>query len=254
MNAFPLYDLITLANQSPAGFDKGLASDIERLADLTIFRTEKLGVIEAANSLINEFINFRFELVQKQDLIMEYLDNADKWLSETIIEQYEGRPTYVTLESNYVQSLDLYKSILSPLASQIDMSMLGEFPKISSMGQFSNLMQSLPSGPLMLQQFKQLFRISAMFDYALLTCALLFDGKLKLTASERKILSDKVRESAEDYAVLLALFGLWNPEDGDERQLVRNVKIKLSYVESLNIGPGEKRYSTKDLNQVLTGE
>lgn len=249
---FPLYDLVTLAEQSSEGLDKGLASDIERLVDLTIFRTEKLGVVEASNSLTGDFINFRLEIVQKQALITEYFENAEKWISETILEQYEGKPRFVVLESTYVQSLDLYKSILNPLLSNLDLSLFGELPKIDSIDHFTDLIQSIPAGSVLLQQFNQLFKISATFDYALLTCALLFDEKLKVSAPERKILSDLLQETTEDYAVLLSLFGLWNPADEDERQLVRNVKIKLSYVESLHLGQGGKRYSIKELNQVLT--
>lgn len=248
----PFYDLVQIANNEGEGFDKDLKTAIKNLVDLTIFRTEKLGINEASYSLVNDFINFRLVIAQKQEIIAEYFENADKWLAESIVEQYEGKPTYVALESNYIQSLDLYKSILGPLTAQIDVSMFDGLPKINSIEQVFGLMQNIPSGSVLIQQFNQLFKTSAAFDYALLTSALLFDSKIKLTASERKLLTEMVRETAENYAVTLSLLGLWTPEDEDERQLVRNVKIKLSYVESLNMSQEEKRYSAKELNQVLT--
>ena len=90
---------------------------------------------------------------------------------------------------------------------------------------------------------------SLALDYALLAAELLFDKKININKFEREKLRSLLKDATEDYALYAYQLGLWFPDENDESQWMRNIKIRISLWESKF---NSESFTTNNIKQIIS--
>lgn len=78
-------------------------------------------------------------------------------------------------------------------------------------------------------QLISLLLSSVNFDYSLILADLVFQKKVTISNEKVKNLEKLMKESITDYGASVATnLKIWEPDNDDERQLIRNIKIKIA--------------------------
>lgn len=222
-----------------------LREKIENFIDLTKYRTEKNGVLDSAVSLKEEIFDIRLEFVKLFNLPNEYFKNLEDSISKKIWMTYSNPSRYKSLNEAIVICLKTYFKIVNPIISKVEKDFMIANKLFTSENVNYHTIDALVAmypGDLFLK-FKQWLDASLTFDFALVLSELILNKELKLKKQQIDVLIKLVKSSIEDFGFLSSLFGAWTPDEEDEQQIIRNMKIRLAanHTDVLSSKPYEKQ-------------
>ena len=107
-----------------------------------------------------------------------------------------------------------------------------------------------------IEAMEQMPNDSIRFFAKMLKCSLFFDGlvfvhhlwQTKELDVNLEELAQSIRSTVSHYGAYCTMIGLWQAEDDDERQIIRNIKILAAHFRS-KVEPG-KLYKIEDLEKM----
>jgi hypothetical protein len=193
-------------------------------------------VNEASFSLFDQLFKLRLEILSNRQLVNRIFEGLDDLLTERIKQQFKSVTVFKDLEQSFINSINIYR--------QINLTIIGKFES----NEFILLDDEIDNSSMKFSTFKHLLsnysfgreipflltflESSLMLDYAFIVTELVFDKELQMTDDEIKTLNQLLKNSIEDYAVGASFLGLWKPEEDDESQWMRNIKIRIASQEA----------------------
>lgn len=243
----PIGEIINYIHRNSDSYENShVFSKIEKLIDLIIIRTGKNGVHHSLDSLLDDIFKLRFEIINKPELIDSIFSDLNNHLEERIQQQFNKSTKYRELEQAFVNSINIYRQIADSILSKISD---GPFVSIKSLStyQYEDVVNFLNSLPGRESQFiLSYIKSSLALDYAFIVSELIFDNELKLKNSEIENLRLLLKNSIEEFGVYSSIFQLWTPEESDESQWIRNIKIRISAFDSMSLSD---KFSSDELQK-----
>ncbi len=204
--------------------DESLLGEVKKLVDLILIRTKKDGVDKTLQSIKNDLFKLRIKITNESHLF----ENLNGKIQNRIGLQFNETTKYKDLETAFVNSIYIYDQIAESIISKFL-----EKPSIPQQFEYEDYVGLLKSLPGQESQFILPYLNSSIaLDYSLIISELIFDDELKLKKSEIDSLVLLLKNSIEEFAVFSSKFELWKPNDRDENQWIRNIKIRIGLFET----------------------
>ncbi len=245
----PIGEIINYVYKNPHSYkDRDLLKKIESLIDLIIIRTNKNGINSALESLLDDIFKLRFDIINDSELVTSIFEDLNSAIEDRIKQQFNKSTKHKELEQAFVNAINIYGQIASSIIAKISNKPFVAINNLSSY-QYDDIVVLLNSLPGRESQFiLSYIQSSITLDYSFVTSELVFDNELKLKNSEIEYLRSLLKNSIEEFAVYSNLFDLWTPDECDESQWMRNIKIRISTFESLFL---RDKLSSDDINKIL---
>ena len=218
------------------------------LVDLLIARIQKEGVYKTLPEFKARLFELRIEIINQSQALQDIFKNLNDNINNRIELQFNQSTKYKNIEYAFVNSLHIYGEI----ATQILDSIPNDTSAIKKPSQFTyeDFIYALKNSPDNTSELNLSFIDSSLdLDYALLAAELLFDQKININKPEREKLRSLLKDATEDYAVFAYQLGLWFPDDNDESQWMRNIKIRISLWESKF---NSESLTTNNIKQIIS--
>ncbi|MBL6448959.1 hypothetical protein JMN32_21795 [Fulvivirga sp. 29W222] len=245
----PIGEIINYIHKNPTPYGtENLFKKIESLMDLIVIRTKKKGVNKALDSLMDDLFKLRFEVIDNHELVGSVFEQLSDLIEDRIEKQYSKSTDHKDLEYAFVNAIDIYGKIASSIIEKVSNNPFVAINNLSSFeyGNIETLLKSLPGqdSQIILSYLKS----SIVLDYSFIVSELIFDGELHINKTEISRLYSLLKNSIEEFAVYSNVFKLWSPDESDESQWMRNIKIRISVFEAIL---NTKHSSSDELKKVL---
>lgn len=230
-------EIVNFIHKHPGSIgDRNLQINIESLIYLIKSSAEIYGVKEASEVLFDKIFELRIEILSNTILVDRFFQEVSDLLEKRIQRQFENKSLNRDLEQSFVNAINIYRQInlssfenIKPqdfivVSQDIDYSSIKFSALQSLLGEFSFSKEI----PYLLSFLTSSFKL----DYAFIASELIFDKDLQIKKSEIKILCQLLKYSIEEYAVSANFLKLWEPEEEDESQWMRNIKIRIAMQEA----------------------
>lgn len=246
----PVGEIITFLNKNSNIYrEEEVVDKVEKLVDLITIRIKKYGITQALENLVDDIFELRFTVINNPELVGRIFTDLNYAIQDRIQNQFNRITRYEELELAFLNSIDIYGQMADSIIAKVSSEPFIAINKLSSF-QYKDLVKFLESLPGRESHLISLYiRASINLDYALITAELIFDGQIKLKDAELKTLQSLIKDSIEDFAIYSKLFGLWEPNEEDESQWIRNIKIRISAVESTLISANSM--STNEIDKII---
>ncbi len=249
----PIGEIVSfLYNNDKFNYLDNIVKDIRNLIDLIIIRVNENDIFDTLVSFEADLFKLRIEIINKPEVFKDIIKNLDTSIKERIKYQFNHATKYKQLELAFVNSISIYgdisEHIINNFVKQTTVWSASsfQFPNLSY-SEYISLLYNLPGKESKI--IISFLKSSITLDFALIVSELIFDKKLVLKASKMKSLISMLKNSIEDFAVYSNQLGLWSPSYEDERQWIRNIKIRISLLNSEFIS---KTIKLDDINQIVT--
>ena len=188
----------------------------------------KDGDLRYVSSLLRpQLFDLRIALF-KQLQVNSYLEQLDDLLREKLLETPAHSADQSAFDHASLSAFINYRKIISPLLNRVvdelndpEMNYGDLLPTYHDL---NAVVIGDVSGHLLL--FKRWTDASLDLDFAMIVGELMSQGEL--TVENTNALTKLIYESLEDFGYYAALLGIWMPNEEDEDQIIRNIKIRLS--------------------------
>lgn len=221
-----------------------LMNKLERFIDILTVRVHHKDLDEVSDGLLDDILELRLKAIQYFELNSKNIHTVLKEQSPRLHSRYENLntafnevvSTHLTISSNIVTSN--FNTLFSNV--QIDNSI--------SFSGLKKLVQLYPV-PNMIDYLKWM-ESSLKLEIGMFVCALIENETI--TAPKGKLIERLeyfLKNQLELFGAYAILLNVWQPNESDERQMIRNIKIVASAYE-LDAKNG-KKISAKDLQNLL---
>lgn len=237
----PIGELISYIHKNKnSNISSELISEVNNIVDLSTIRIEKYGLIETLDSLKGDLFNLRLLLLNNVELFKEIYEDISNTTKKWIAEQFDKDTKYYDLELAFVNTLNIYGKIAggvfddSPNKEKELLAFSATAHDIPNFNyeSFTNLMKVVPG--IDYELILNFLEHSLSLDFSLLISELVFDNTLKINKSNITGLTTLLKNSTEAYALSAFKLGIWKPQEEDESQWIRNIKIRISLEESID--------------------
>lgn len=222
---------------------------IDNIVDLITLRSNKIGLHETLVSVQDELFKLRFEIMSKSSVFVEIIKKTNHLVQEKLKHQINRDTNFKDLELAYIRSMDIYriisKSIVSNLTNNDSSFSISENLPDLNYFEYIALLNNLPTKDA--KRIVAYLQASITLDFALIATELVFDEELKLSKKNREELYLMLKNSTEEYAILSNQLGFWKPKEDDEAQWIRNIKIRISLLNSTNVASGVSLDAVKEI-------
>jgi hypothetical protein len=208
--------------------DNALLEKVENLVDIIKSRIISKGIGYTCSSLRDELWDLRWEVVfQQKNLDKVFSAIKEETLTQISISAYNQDH----LEIVKAECLSLYTKLLVPVHQNVSK----QFTTLSSQdfvnaknayGSLKLLYSTTPAAEL--ERTLKWIESSLDFECGLIITRLIFSKDLIVDSITKDEIAKHLKESVISMAFYFAIMGMWRPEDDDEDQYVRNVKILLA--------------------------
>jgi hypothetical protein len=232
---FPIdtYFISVFEHPEKFGTDNVLFEKVENIVDILKSRLISKGLDYTCTSLRDEIWVLRFEVLEQQKSLDELFDVIHNTVVSDIIENIYNEDKLTKTVSD---SLELYSKIILGVKEHIGSSSLPTPRDIDSQKlAYMNLRAIQTYTPTKdVEVILNAIENSLDFECCLIINALFSSNKLSLDVSFKELLSQKLKNSVINFAFYYSLLGVWMPDDDDETQYIRNIKILLADYELKN--------------------
>lgn len=203
----------------------------KELVNSIIFKIQKDGLTETPLDFRRKLFEIRLEIIIQSQALQDTFRNLNDNIFNRIQLQFDELTKYKDLEYAFVNSLNIYASIANQIADSLvnDSSVIEKPSKFT----YDDFIYALKNSPGKTSEFYLSFIDSSLdLDYTLLVTELLFDQKVNISKSKREKLRSVLKNTTEEYALNAYQLELWFPDDEEESQWMRNIKIRISLLES----------------------
>lgn len=241
----PIGAIINHIHKNPNSYAENiLFQDIETVIDLIKIRIKKKGVSLALESLFNHLFELRLKIIQS-DLILSFKEEFSQSIDNRIRSQFNHSTIEKKLELTFVNGLSIYKTVTSSILNKEPFNAIGNLT-IKDYREINNLFDNLPGEES--KFINHYLRSSIAIDYTFIVSDLILSNQLRINNDQIDTLRKLLKDSIEDFALYSYILNLWNPDDIEETQWIRNIKIRIGFIESLH---SSNQYSTEELKKIL---
>lgn len=208
--------------------DNALTEKVENLVDIIKSRIASKGISYTCISLREELWDLRWEVLsQQQSLDKIFTEIKNTAIAEISISAY----TQDSLEIIKAKCLSLYTKILSPIQQAVstELPVFSTQDFIAGKNAYSSLKlvySNAPAPPL--ETVIKWMESSLDFECSLVIASLVLSKDLIIESTAKNEIGKHLRDSIIHMAFYSAIMELWHPEEEDEEQYIRNVKILLA--------------------------
>lgn len=226
----PIQDYVLSVYKHPEQFggDNALFEMVENTVDILKSRLNSKGIDYTCQSLREEIWDLRFAVFeQQQQSLNVFFDTLHEYATTEIVNRRYDEDVLATVNSD---ALELYSKIILNFKNQIPE---GESPLVQDFSSQKHLYKGLkgikpPVGTNEISIVLNWIENSLDFECCLIINALIFSNELTVENDRRNSIANKLKQAIINMAFGASVLGFWHPDNEDETQYVRNVKILLA--------------------------
>lgn len=228
--------------------NRELYIEIENTYNKIISHSKKYGILKTSESILEDLFHLKISILNEENFLIHILQNYNSILDKGIIDIIDEEPNYLSLKTYYLKSLDILKKFKLYDNGISDFSN-NQINKNLTYSDLQTVLNSIPSksSRLMLETIKY----SLILDYFLIITDQILKNYLVVKDSEILKIKDKLKLNIENYALNLSLLDIWQPDDTDETDWIRNIKILIARNGFDRFAVASKRFDSKQLKNIL---
>jgi len=228
----PISELISFVSRNSISSPQNkLIKEIENLLDLVSIKVQKKGVYGAFEHLVDPIFKIRFGLSNEPEIIDRF-HQISNHIQQRIKDQFENANNQKELEHAFINTLNIYGQIADAFFSKVATEDINPSISILSKTSYNEYKSFINYYLIGDEHGRQYLSSSLLLDYSMIVSDLVFEKKIKLNEDEISILTKQLKSSLETFAVYSYYFKIWAPNDKDESQWIRNIKIRISLFDS----------------------
>lgn len=235
--------------KQPEIFDnRELYIEIEHTYHKIISSTNQYGVLKTSELILEDLFHLKINLINKEHFIKNMLNNYNSLLEKGIIDIIDEEPIDLSLKTYYLKSLEVLKKIKS-YSNEFSEYTVGKINNKITYTDLQTVFNSFPSKSSRL--ILETIQLSLIIDYLLIISDQILKNNLKVNDSEIFIIKDQLKTNIENYAMYLSFLDIWQPDDTDETEWIRNVKILIARNGFNRFSDTSQSFDSKQLKNIL---
>lgn len=214
------------------GFNSDLYERVENIIDIFRSRLSSKGVDYTITSLRDEVWELRCDFLARQENFKQLFTSIHETAIKEIVDQRYNFSRLATVQSD---ALELYSDILLSITAHVpEDANIPVLALAELRGAYSGLKMLQQVVPSPTENMLNWMEASLDFECCLIIVSLVLSKEVVLDNNGPDKIAQKLKDTVIKYAFYSALLNLWVPQEEQESQYTRNVKILLADYELKN--------------------